>query len=204
MIDLKSGFDFERRKTKFIFNLASIIYPFIENNLFPQYRETLAILNLSSPYTVLDLATGTGILAGAFAERGHAVKGVDFSKRLLKRARQKFPQVQFELIDLFHLNEMQNPLYDIVSMGYLLHGLSPALREIILKKAVGLTRKFILIFDHGRSGNWVVGLIELLEGSYYKQFVAEDRQKVLREAGLLITTDFQTSDYGHVWLCEKM
>jgi 2-polyprenyl-3-methyl-5-hydroxy-6-metoxy-1,4-benzoquinol methylase len=36
--------------------------------------------------SVLDLATGTGLLAGAFAERGHAVAGPDFADNLLNRA----------------------------------------------------------------------------------------------------------------------
>lgn len=193
----------ERRRTRRIFDLASLIYPIIEKNLFPQYQNALDELNLLPSGTVLDFATGTGILAAAFYERGHQVKGIDFSKRLLKRAVKNFPEIEFEQQDLFNLEAQATEEYDIVSIGYLLHGLSPELRAIILRKAVQISGKYVVIFDHNSTGNWIVDLIEWLEGSYYKQFVNEDRKKLFGEAGLKISKDFQTSEYGHVWLCEK-
>lgn len=204
MHESEDSFKRERQRTQFIFNCAAFIYPLIEKNLLPQYRETLAALNLPAHLTVIDWATGTGILAAAFSERGHRVKGIDFSERLIKRARKKFPGISFELKDLFSLDLNEEPSCDIVCMGYLLHGLSPGLRQIILKKAARMANHYVLIFDHGLAGNWLVDWIERLEGSYYKEFISSDKKSAFARAGLIISKDFSTSDYGHVWLCEKL
>ena len=80
---------------------------------------------MSPEFRSLDLATGTGLLAGAFSERGHTVSGLDFADKLLKRARRQFPRFDFRHFDLPHLDRIEAGCYDLVSMGYFLHGISP-------------------------------------------------------------------------------
>jgi ubiquinone/menaquinone biosynthesis C-methylase UbiE len=48
---------------------------------------------------VLDVASGAGYVAGAAAERGAEVIGVDFSRVQVKLARQRYPGVRFEQSD---------------------------------------------------------------------------------------------------------
>lgn len=55
---------------------------------------------MPTAYSVLDLATGTGLLTGTFAECRHFVTGLDFADRLLKRARKRFPGIDFRAYDL--------------------------------------------------------------------------------------------------------
>jgi ubiquinone/menaquinone biosynthesis C-methylase UbiE len=93
----------ERRRTRRFFNRMSPLYPIVERHLFPEYRRALGRIGLPPELRVLDLATGTGLLAGAFSERGHAVLGLDFADKLLKRARRRFPRVDFRHFDLLHL-----------------------------------------------------------------------------------------------------
>jgi ubiquinone/menaquinone biosynthesis C-methylase UbiE len=193
----------ERKRIKSIFNLALLIYPLIELNLIPQYRKTLKKLNLPNNLSVLDFATGTGILAGAFHDRGHSVQGIDFSQKLLKRARKKYPVIQFDQIDLFELDTEQTPKVDIVSMGYLLHGLSPDLRKIILKKASKIASKYVVVFDHSNRTNWIVDIIEYLEGSHYKEFITADHKHMFAEANLEIIKEFNVDEFGYCWLCGK-
>lgn len=193
----------ERRKAKRIFNLASQIYPIIERNLSPQYKDALEKLKLSPKLSVIDFATGSGMLAGSFAERGHQVTGIDFSAKLLDRAAKLHPNIEFIYQDLFELDPASYQQFDIVSMSYLLHGLSPGLRKIVLHKAVKIAKQYVLIFDHGRSGNWIVDFVEILEGSYYKQFIAQNHADEYSAAGLQIVTEFETSEYGHMWLFSK-
>lgn len=193
----------ERKRVKSIFNLASLIYPFIELSLIPQYQKTLEKLNLSNNLSVLDFATGTGILAGAFHDRGHSVQGLDFSLKLIKRARKKYPGIQFEQIDLFELDTEQTPKFDIVSMGYLLHGLSPDLRKIILQKASEIVSKYVVVFDHSNRTSWIVKIIEYLEGSHYKEFISADHKQLFSEVGLKIIEEFIVDEFGYCWLCEK-
>ena len=90
----------ERRRTRRFFNRVSPLYPLVERLLFPEYRRALDRLGLPPVLRVLDLATGTGLLAGAFSERGHVVSGLDFADKLLKRARRRFPRVDFRHFDI--------------------------------------------------------------------------------------------------------
>ncbi len=193
----------ERRRIKSVFNFASLIYPIIELNLIPQYRKALERLNLPAHLSVLDFGTGTGILAAAFYDRGHSVRGIDFSTRLLKRARKKYPQIVFDQMDLFELDTKKTDRVDMVSMGYLLHGLSPDLRKIILKKAAELANKYTVIFDHSDHLNRITKFIEYLEGSHYKEFITADHVKMFAETGLRIVEAFTVSDFCYCWLCGR-
>jgi SAM-dependent methyltransferase len=154
----------ERRRARRFFNRISPLYPIVERHLFPEYRDALFRIGLPP---ALDLATGTGLLAGAFAERGHAVTGLDFADRLLSRARKRFPQVDFRNLDLRHLDGFESDAYDLVSMGYFLHGLSPDFRRFILRETVGIARSYVLSFDYGRDGGWLIRFIEWIEGPNY-------------------------------------
>jgi predicted TPR repeat methyltransferase len=193
----------ERKRIQSTFNTASLIYPLIELGLIPQYRKGLERLDLSRNLSVLDFATGTGTLAAAFHDRGHCVRGMDFSSKLLKRARKKYPRIEFDQIDLFELNTWDVAKADIVSMGYLLHGLSYELRRIILQKAVALASEHLVIFDHSGRASWMIALVELLEGSHYKEFISSDHSKMFAEFGLKIIEGFSVHRIGYCWLCSK-
>ena len=169
-------------------------------NLFPEYRRALKKLALPKEWTVLDLASGTGILAGAFAERGTTATGFDFAKRLQSRAKRRFPKVRFELFDLINLNTLPEDSYDLVSMGYFLHGVHPDFRLQVLREARRISRKHVVVFDYCCPGNWFVRFIEWLEGPYYPNFVQTDRSSDFLTAGLEINKEINLSDYGNVWL----
>jgi len=111
---------FERQRTRRFFNLVSPIYPFIEKGLMSEYQRIVEDLSFDPGLSVLDLATGTGILGGSFANRGHKVTGLDFSENLLHRAKNKYPQVCFHNSDLANLNELSADSFDLVTMGFLL------------------------------------------------------------------------------------
>jgi len=193
----------ERQKVRRFFNRVAFVFPFIERSLFPEYRRALKKLNLPGHLTVLDLATGTGILAGAFAARGHPATGLDFADKLLKRAQRKFPHVDFRHFDLFHLHEISDDRYDIVAMGYFLHGVDAAFRHRVLSEAARIAREYVVVFDYCCKGNWLVRFIEWLEGPHYPSFIAGSRENDFRAAGLRIVKEINLSDYGSVWLCKK-
>jgi putative AdoMet-dependent methyltransferase len=71
---------------------------------FAGYEQALrTVVELAAPeagMTVLDVGTGTGNLAARFAERGCQLWGSDFSRTMLKRARQKVPAAQLVVHDL--------------------------------------------------------------------------------------------------------
>ena len=191
----------ERRRAMRFFNGASFLYPVVERRLEPEYRDTLDELGLAAGATVLDLATGTGGLAGAFAARGHSVTGLDFAKRLLARARRRFPEVEFRHFDLLHLDRLEAKSRDVVSMAYLLHGLSPEFRRFVLSQAARIAREHVLVFDYCCDGGLIVRLIEWAEGSDYPLFIAEDRERELLGVGLVLERAKRVSKFGGYWLC---
>lgn len=194
----------ERRRARRFFNLMSPLYPMVERHLFPEYRRALERIGLPSELRVLDLATGTGLLAGAFSERGHEVSGLDFADRLLRRARRRFPRVDFRHFDLLHLDRIEADSYDLVSMGWFLHGISPDFRRYILRESARIARARVLIFDYGCDGGWFVRFIEWVEGPNYPTFLAEDRARELRRAALRIDREERVSDFGNYWLCTPL
>ena len=200
MTDQEAFLD-ERRRARRFFNRMSPLYPIVERHLVPHYRDVLARLALPSELSVLDLATGTGLLAGAFAERGHGVTGLDFADKLLNRARKRFPQVDFRNLDFRHLDRIEPGAYDLVSMGYFLHGLSPEFRHFIVQETARIARAHVLIFDYGCDGGWFIRFIEWIEGPNYSLFITEDRKGELDKAGLQINREEQVSDFGSYWLC---
>lgn len=198
----KSNTNGERQKTRRFFNFVSVIYPFIERNLAPAYRGALAELNLDPSWDVLDLATGTGILAGAFAQRGHKAAGLDFAENLLKRAGRQFPEISFRTFDLVDLKEIPDNSHGIVCMGFLLHGLDAEFRKEILFQAGRIATERVVVFDYGRRGNFLVRFIEWVEGPHYPGFLAASRQEEFGQAGLSVLDEFEFSEYGRVWSCE--
>lgn len=198
----KSNTRGERRKTRQFFNFVSPIYPLIERNLAPSYGQALDVLDLNPDWDVLDLATGTGILAGAFAGRGHGAEGVDFSENLLRRARSQFPEVSFRSFDLVNLKDLPDNSRAIVCMGFLLHGLDAEFRQQILFQAGRIATERVVVFDYGREGNFLVRLIEWIEGPHYPGFLAASRHAEFAQAGLSIVKEYDFSEFGRVWSCE--
>jgi ubiquinone/menaquinone biosynthesis C-methylase UbiE len=181
-----------------------VIYPLIERNLTPAYRTALEKLELDPGLSIMDLATGTGILAAAFAERGHATTGIDFAANLLTRARKKFPAVIFREMDLVELDGIQDRSFGIVSVGYFLHGVDAEFRREVLAQATRIASDYVVIFDYGRPGNFLVRFIEWVEGPHYLNYLAASRDAEFRGAGLEIVEDFPTSDFGQVWVCRHL
>lgn len=191
----------ERHRTRRFFNLVSPIYPFIEKGLLPEYERVLVALNFNSDLSVLDLATGTGILAGTFAGRGHNVTGIDFSESLLNRANRRYPEVAFQNSDLAHLDKLETNSYDIVTMGFFLHGVDAGFRNFVLTEAARIAVSKVVVFDYGRPGNWFVRFIEWVEGPHYPGFMAASRSDEFMQAGLVIEEEARLSNYGSVWVC---
>jgi SAM-dependent methyltransferase len=70
---------------------------------------------------VLDVATGPGFVAGAAADRGASVVGVDFSPLMVAEARRRYPQIEFVEGDAEALTVDHGP-FDAVVMNFgLLH-----------------------------------------------------------------------------------
>lgn len=191
----------ERHRAKRFFNRIAPAFHVIDRRLGPQYRRALGELSLPSGRSVLDIGTGTGTLAKAFADRGHHVTGVDFADRLLDKARRRVPSGDFRSMDLVGLQSMPSDLFDVVCLGYVLHGLSPELRKATFHIAARLARVGVLVFDYSRRGPWYVRLIEWIEGPNYGSFFDESLDQNIGPCGLVVWRRGATSSYGGWWWC---
>ena len=194
-------FRFERFRSRLFFSLTSKLYPLIEKQLAPRYETALETLSLPAEMTVLDIATGTGALAGAFARRGHEVTGLDSSRSLLRRAIKRFDHIRFEKFDLAFLSEKKSGSFDIVAAGFFLHGISPEFRKDVLANMARLATEYVVIFDYDRGGDWFVRLIEWFEGPHYKKYAALSRESEFQAAGLRIEKALPCTGFCHAWLC---
>ncbi len=193
----------ERRRVRRFFNLVAPAFHVIDRRLLPEYRKALAKANLDPALDVLDLATGTGTLALAFRERGHRVAGFDFAERLLRRAHKRLPGADLRRLDLAELPAFPDGSHGIVSMGYLLHGLDPAMRRFVLCEAARIASHWVVVFDYALPGSWIVRLIEWIEGPHYPSFVGRPFAELAAEAGLRVVRSGITSDVGGWWVLGK-
>jgi SAM-dependent methyltransferase len=187
----------ERRRTRRFFNRMSPLYPILERHLFPAYRRALERIDLPPEIRALELTTGTGLLAGAFSERGHSVSGLDFDDKLLKRARWRFPRVDFRHFDLLHLDRIEADGYDLVSMGYLLPGLSPGFRRYFPRASARIARAQVLVFDYCCDRGWFVHLNDrggciILDPAVERTYIAQALDPPCYSKKVLITNQVTT------------
>lgn len=72
---------------------------------------------------VLDLGTGTGLLAQQFYKKKFQIFGLDFSDRMIALAREKMPLGHFETVDLEnkHLGPFFEKSFEFIVSGYFFH-----------------------------------------------------------------------------------
>jgi len=191
----------ERRRARRFFDKTAPAFPVIERVVVPEYRELVGRLGLDPGWSVLDVGTGTGAFAQAFAERGHPVVGVDFSERLLARAKRRVPGVRFEHVDVLAPGALAGRTFDLVTMGYVLHGMSVNLRLDLLNRVREIARRHVLVVDYAGPGTWLTRWIEWVEGPHYFEFVRTPLSSTLLRAGLGVTRRGRTRTGGGYWLC---
>ena len=90
-------------------------------------RETISLLrdaaNIQPGSTVLDIGSGPGHVAGALAEAGAAVTGIDFSARMVEVAHRHYPQATFLEADAEQL-PFDDASFEAVVSNFVIHHLA--------------------------------------------------------------------------------
>jgi ubiquinone/menaquinone biosynthesis C-methylase UbiE len=94
--------------------------------------------------SVLDIGTGTGLFAEAFAKRGLQVAGVDVKAEMIKTASQLVPQGIFRVAVAEALPYPDNS-FDVVFMGVLLHEADDRLKA--LREACRVGRILVAVLE---------------------------------------------------------
>lgn len=94
-------------------------------------RVVTACLSDGRIQSVLDIGTGSGLFAEAFAKHGCRVTGIDLREDMLEVARQFVPTGEFQIAHMEHV-PLADKQFDSVFMGLVLHeadDVTNALRE---------------------------------------------------------------------------
>ncbi len=181
--------------TKKAFDFLAPFYNMLTLPLTRVRNQVVDFVNVRTGSVVLDVATGTGQQAFAFAKRGYRVIGVDLSESMLEIARKdnKDGLVRFEIADATCLQFDDNSL-DVTCISFALHDMPLIIREKALNEMVRVTKQNggIVIVDYALPNNkmgsaLIYRLITLYESEYYKQFITSDLETLLRKAGIGIT-----------------
>jgi len=138
---------------------------------------------------ILDVATGTGQQAFAFAKKGCEVIGIDLSEAMLNVAKKKnkYRNAKFEIADATNLPFEDNS-FDISSISFALHEMPLSIREKVLKEMVRVTKPkgIIVIADYDlpkkKISKYLVYYVTVLfETKYYKSFIKSDLEVLLNK-----------------------
>lgn len=143
---------------------------------------------------LLDVATGTGKQAFAFAKKGYEVIGIDISEAMLKVAKKKniYENVKFEVADATKL-PFADHIFDVSCISFALHDMPLSIRGKALQEMVRVTKTggMLVIIDYAlpknRLGRFLFyHMIKLYEREYYIKFINSDLADLLRKTGIEI------------------
>jgi len=146
---------------------------------------------------VLDVATGTGAQARAFADAGADVVGIDLSPRMLAIARRKSHGSPIEYVegDATALPQ-PNAWFDAASVSFALHEMPGPIRAKVMAELARVTRPSgtIVIVDYARPRNrlWrfiLEHVIALFERAPYREFLRSDLHELLARSGIAVVAE---------------
>ncbi|MEE9552956.1 MAG: class I SAM-dependent methyltransferase [candidate division Zixibacteria bacterium] len=135
MLD-KKGFD------KWAGNYDESIIPCLNAFPFDGYYDVLsAVISLSDPeegLRILDVGIGTGLLSEELRKSGCIIHGIDFSEKMLEKARIRISDGIFEIVDVSidHFGKFNNNRYDRIITSYFFHHLNPHQQTSFVKRSL--------------------------------------------------------------------
>jgi len=142
---------------------------------------------------VLDLCTGTGELALAFARQGAEVVGVDIARGMLKRAQTKSPGSNLTWVEMDATElSFEAKSFDISLISLALHHMPKAVQLRVLRELRRVTRKRIVIIEPHTPVNprlftlWAIIASLLDESEYMHEWVRQDFTNTCHTAGLKV------------------
>ena len=180
----------------------AIFAPFYNVVVLPLSRTRDKVVNFTEAKAgskILDVATGTGKQAFAFARRGYDVVGVDLSEAMLKIAtkKNKYGNLKFEVADATNLPFEPNS-FDAACVSFALHEMPFTVREKVLREMVRVTKPegTIVIIDFALPKNrigrfFIYQLVKLFEGEHYVKFMKSDLKVSIEQAGISINGELR-------------
>ena len=192
--------DEERAYYSFSRRAYAIFAPVYDAVVFPfrtLRHDVASTVDLRAGARLLDVATGTGQQAFAFAKKAREVVGIDLSEAMLRIARRKnqFPNVTFQQADAAEL-PFDEASFDASCVSFALHEMPASVRERVVREMARVTKPggSIMIVDYGLPRNRfastiVFHIVKLYERHHYESFVKSDWRTLLASAGVEVSED---------------
>ncbi|MFZ2625694.1 MAG: methyltransferase domain-containing protein [Propionibacterium sp.] len=172
--------------------LAPFYEPAVFLPLHKLRRRVARGIHLPPGARLLDVATGTGGQARAFAAKAQEVGCVDLSAAMLRVARRtnRAPNVSFRQADAARL-PFADLSFDAACISFALHEMPAGVRDRVLAEMVRVTKPgaWIVVVDYrlpaNRLARWLAFHLErAYEGVHYAHFMAADLVALLESAGI--------------------
>jgi demethylmenaquinone methyltransferase/2-methoxy-6-polyprenyl-1,4-benzoquinol methylase len=155
-------------------------------------RDVVAVSRAGSHARVLDVATGTGEQALAFAAKCREVVGVDLSEAMLGVARAKHPPKNLSYLraDATAL-PFADASFDVATISFALHEMPASIRDQVLDEMVRVTRPggTLVVVDYGLPRNRLARalahrIVRAYEDPHYPEFVKLDLRRLLEQKSI--------------------
>ncbi len=114
----------------------------------------VSLVNPTENLKVLDVGIGTGLLSEELYKQGCIIHGVDFSEKMIEKAKLKITDGKFEICDVIknHYGKFNSQKYDAVISSYFFHHLNLTQKTELIKRTLNenlLPDSKIIIADVG-------------------------------------------------------
>jgi len=175
-----------------VFRKLAPFYDLIATPITKVRKQVVDFAGVKAGAKVLDVGTGTGKQAVAFARQGYDVTGIDISDDMLRIARKKneYPNLNFMPADATVL-PFESGNFDVAMISFALHDMPVTIREKALKEMVRVTKPAgtIVVIDYSLPQNkigrfLIYNVVRFYEGKTYRDFIKSDLKRLLSESGI--------------------
>jgi demethylmenaquinone methyltransferase/2-methoxy-6-polyprenyl-1,4-benzoquinol methylase len=186
-------YSFSRR----VYAVFAYVYDAVAFPIRKLRHEVANIVDLAPGARVLDVATGTGQQAFAFAEKAREVVGIDLSDAMLRIAQRKnrFRNVSFRQADAAEL-PFEDDGFDASCVSFALHEMPSSVRQRVVREMARVTKPggSITVVDYGLPRSQMASaltftFVKVYERDSYAGFVKSDWRALLEEAGVEVLDD---------------
>jgi demethylmenaquinone methyltransferase/2-methoxy-6-polyprenyl-1,4-benzoquinol methylase len=170
------------------------IYDIVASPLAGVRKKVVNMAGAADGAEILDIATGTGRQAFAFAKKGYRVTGIDLSEDMLKIAKRnnKYPNLKLEIADAASL-PFADGRFDITSVSFALHDMPSHIRDKVVEEMARVTKAggMVMAVDYALPENklmkWAAyNFIKSYESKYYPEFIKNNFPALLQKHGIKI------------------
>lgn len=175
-----------------------MIYDLITLPLSILRKQVVMYAEVHKGSTILDVGTGMGGQAFAFAKRGYTVVGVDISEPMVEKAKQKnsYEHVSFHMADATNLPYPSNH-FTCTCAFFTLHEMPIQMMKKVLSEMARVTdpQGTVMIADFIPVNDSVIGTVvyrflRLFEPQWFSKFVHINFRALLENVGIVVENQY--------------